>query len=314
MGIAPEIKPIPPRQKIANVGKYAATLYASHKSMTFDGILEWAVNFNIFGISTFPIRRFNPVTVSIWLKNTKAAAPNNAHQTIVGRWFPTFGGGLSINEGGWRWMINDIATGPGTRPLHFHLCTHFLAGIWIYSLADFPLNEWVHVVMTYSGNANASGLKMYWNGQQVPTGIVFNNWFTSALNSNAFSHLLWGTQYTVWPTGPVVPVDPPVLTWFYEGLMDESSFWRYELTPVEVAALYNGGYPVSPLHVGWKNNKPVDRYFRMGEFTDGTPWVLPGSSIGWWRGPISPPATLSNMFWNNDGATPPLRVSEDVPP
>jgi hypothetical protein len=299
----------------AKKGALANSIYASHKSMTFDGIQEWMANFNIFGISTFPIRRFNPVSVSIWLKNTKFLAPDNAHQTIVGRWFPTVGGGLAANEGGWRWMINDIATGVGTRPLHFHLCTNFVNGIWVYSTVDFPFNVWTHVTMTYDGSGNANGLKMYWDGQQVPVVILFNNWFSSALNSNAYSHLLWGTQYTAWPTGFGGPsVWPPVLTWFYEGLMDESAFWRFELNATEVEHLYQGGYPADPLHVGLPNGKTVDRYFRMGEHTDGTPWVLPGSSISWDRMPISPPATLSNGFWNNDGATPPLRVSEDVAP
>jgi hypothetical protein len=296
-------------------GAMANTVYASHKSLTFDGIQEWMANFNLFGISTFPIRRFNPVTVSMWVKSTKALAPNNAHQTIVGRWFPTFGGGLAINEGGWRWMINDIATGPGTRPLHFHLCTHFLNGLWIYSNVDFPLNQWVHVCMTYAGLGVAAGLRMYWDGQPVATSTIgTTTWTTSALNSNAFSSLLWGTQYTVWPTGPAVPVVPPILTWFFEGLMDESAFWRFELNATEVLDLYNGGHPADPLHVGLANGRTVDRYFRMGEHTDGTPFVLPGSSISWDRMPISPPATLSNGFWNNDGATPPLRVSEDVAP
>lgn len=313
MGTAPEIKPSPPRQKPYVTSLLMAALYASFKSMTFDGLSDWAVNFNIFGTSTFPIRRFNKVSVSFWVKSEKNDATNP--QVIVSRWFPF--NSLPIDEGGWRWMIWSQAVGGSplvTRGLHFHLCTNLFEGIWIYSQASFPLNTWVHVVMTYAGLGDVSGLKMYWNGLEVPIYVGLNNWTTSALNSNAYSHLLWGTQYTAWPPGGPSPTWPPVLTYFFEGKMDESCFWRYELDALEVEALHNGGYPVSPLHVGLSNGKPVDRYFRMGEHTDGQPWVLPGSSIAFDRMPLSPPATLSNMFWNNDGATPPLRVSEDVAP
>lgn len=279
-----------------------ASCYRTTKSLEFDGTSDWMANLNSFGISTFPIRIYNKVTVSIWVKSTKSSG--TPQQTIISRWFPTYGGGLEVNEGGWRWMISDIGT--VSRALHFHLCTHWLQGLWVESQSSFPLNTWTHVVMTYDGSGDTSGLKMYWDGVLQPVNVIFNGWSTTAINSNAYSHLLWGVQYTCWIGG--VYQGSPVLTYWFEGKMDESSFWRYELNSDEVKLLYNQGKPTSPLHVGLKNNKTVDRYFRMGEKTDGFVWFT--LAISWNRMPLAPPATLSNGLWNNPT---PDRITEDTP-
>jgi hypothetical protein len=302
--------PPPMRAALSN------SIYASHRSLTFDGISDWMANFNIFGVSTFPIRRFNSVTVNMWVKSTKNDA--STEQVIISRWFPF--NNIAINEGGWRWYLWNAVGGGNplvNRALVFQVNTWLLEGLWIYSQASFPLDTWVNVTMTYDGSAQVAtgpgtpGLKMYWDGVWQPIYVIWSTWTTNALNSNAYSHLLWGTQYTAFPGG-VGPIWPPVLTYSFEALMDESSFWRHTLTPTEVLHLSNAGYPADPLHVGLPSKK-VDRYFRMGEWTDTTPWVL-GHSISWDRMPISPPATLSNGFWNNDGVLPSLRVSEDVAP
>jgi len=294
-------------QKAALKGAMAASMYHSTKSLTFDGISDWAANFNLFGISTFPIRKYNISSVSMWVKSTKNSA--NPQQTIVGRWFPTYGGGLAVNEGGWRWFLSDLGT--GNRQLHFHLCTHFLNGLWITSTDEFPLNEWVHVTMTYDGTGGSgAGLKMYWDGVEVSTNVIYTNWTSSAVNSNAYSHLLWGCQYTAWPPGSPPHSWPPVLTYWFEGGINEACFWRHELDADEVLALYNNGYPESPCHVALPDGH-IERYFRMGEWTDGTPWIS-GYSISWNRHAYG--GTNTNMFWNNDGAIPPLRVVEDVAP
>lgn len=287
------------------------SLYHSIKSMTFDGVVEWMVNFNILGVSTFPIRRFNSVSVSMWVK-AEGGPGFPLQQIIVSRWFPF--DGLILDEGGWRWYLWDAPLTVGA--MVFQVSTHALEGLWVYSQTAFPLDQWVHVVMTYDGSstistsASSGGLKMFWDGVWQPLHTIWGTWTTNALNSNAFSHLLWGAQYTAFPGG-VGPVWPPVIAHFFEGRLDESCFWRHTLDTNEVLALHNNGHPVNPMHVGLPN-KPADRYFRMGEVADGTPWILPGSSISWCRNPVT--GTLSNGFWNNDGATPPLRVVLDSAP
>ena len=92
--------------------------------------------------------------------------------------------------------------------------------------------------------------------------------------------------------------------------MDESALWRTDLSAAEVLHLYQQGYPADPLHVGLPT-KHVDRYYRMGENTDGAPWLF-GHSISAVRFPIG--GTNTNGFWNNDGFVPAVRISEDVAP
>lgn len=284
-----------------------AMKYRSTKALTFNGVDDWMANFNFMGTSTFPIRRYNKASVTTVFKSTKGSTATA--QVIEGRWFPF--NGFLIDEGGWRIYLYDLQASGNplvNRACVFQVCTHALEGLWIYSTESFPLNEHVRVTLTYDGSGTVAGLKMYWGEVQKSTYTVWGTWTTNALNSNAYSHLLWGCQYTAFPNG-VGPVWPPVLTYWFEGIMDESCFWRYELNAQEVAALANGRNPADPLHVGLANGKPAERYFRMGERTDGAPWIM-GNSISWCRYPIG--GTLSNGFWNNDGATPSLRITEDV--
>lgn len=286
----------------------AGSKYRSTKSITFDGLADMMAMFNLFGSDTFVIRMNQPSSVSLWIKRTKADC--SREQIIINRWFPTIGGGLSINEGGWRMYLWDVAV-PGQQRLVIQLCTHFLNGLWMYSNAQFPLNTWVHVAFTYDGTgAPGAGLKMFWDGVQQATTYLINNWNTIAINSNAYSHLLWGTQYTAWDPLGALPDWPPIVTWWFEGQMDETALYRYELTPNEVAALYDQGYPQSPLHVGLPA-RTCQSHHRMGELSDGVPFF--GTwNVCWSRSPQT--GYLRNAFWNNDGATPPGRVIEDSAP
>lgn len=273
-----------------------ASLYRSTHSLEYDGISDWSAQYNLFGISTFPIRRFNLASVSIWVKATGGPGfPGES--VIVTRWFPH--PSVAINEGGWRWYLWDVPAST-VGAMVFQCCTYFLQGVWIHSNASFPLNQWVHVVMTWDGDAStpdAAGLKMYWDGVQQATTTIFSNWTTNAINSSAYSHLMFGTSYTGWPGG--VPTWPPVLSWWWEGQLDEVGLWYAELTQDEVTTLYNNGHPESPLHVGLPS-KYCFNYYRMGERTDGTPWVFPNSAIIWGRGPVSTwPVAGPNMFYNN---------------
>lgn len=238
-----------------------AARYRSVKSLEFDGIIDWAAVPNTFGIDTFVIRRSNSVTVSLWVKSTKVSGV--AEQCLGGRWFPTIGGGIELNEGGWRIYIQDF--GGVNRALIVQFCTYWLSGLWIHSNVSFPTNSWVHVCVTYDGSATAAGLKMYWNSVLQATTTIFAGWGSEAINSNAYSHLMIGSRYSAWPG----PVWPPVIWKFFEGVMDEWSLWRYELNASEVAQLYNCGHPIHPMHVGRPNGKTCSSHLRMGEYQDG---------------------------------------------
>ncbi len=285
--------------------------YQSHKSLTFDGISD--IMFCISGfVNTFPIQSTVPATVSLWVKNTGDGDVSVEQQTIMSRWFPFQG--MAISEGGWRIYLQDTtfaATPNTTRAMVVHLSRHFLDGLWVHTAESFPLDEWVHVVMTYDGSRSWTGINVYWNGVAQTILRVFSSWSTASVPSNAYSHLIWGGQYTAWHPLGANPDWPPPIVWHFEGLMDETTLWYHELSATEVLELYHGGRPQNPLQVGRSNSKFTNGYFRMGDPSDGTPWVL-GNSICWGR--FRADAHFRNGFWNNDGLIPPARVSTDVPP
>lgn len=283
-----------------------ASLYRSQKSLSFNGISEWMAVLLTLGGDTFIIRRFDISSVNIWVKTAAATAP--VEQIIVGRWFPF--PSLPIDEGGWRMYIWDVPAAPNvSRAMVFHLSTDLFRGVWIYSQVSFPLDTWVMVTLTWDGfiAGSVAGLKMYWDGQQVATHTILDNWTTSAINSNAFSSLIWGSHFSSWWPGGAMPDDPPELGGFFEGLMDEHTFWRHELTAAEVAGLYRAGHPQSPMNVGIPGGHPVDTHFRMGEPSDGLAFF----AFGRFCFPRYPVAGTNRVaIWN----TLVPRVTEDVAP
>lgn len=51
-----------------------------------------------------------------------------------------------------------------------------------YTPSDLVAGKWYNVIVTYSGNSNASGINMYVNGKKVSFGILANTLTTSILN------------------------------------------------------------------------------------------------------------------------------------
>jgi hypothetical protein len=281
---------------------FAATLYRSTKSLYFDGLSDYMfIWYALF--DTFPITRNDAVTINVWVKSEKASGATE--QVIMSRWKP--GGALWVNEGGWRIYIRDLQVGAGnplvSRALSFFLCTNMITGIWIYSQSPFPTNTWTMVTLTFSGSQKASGLKMYWDGVQQSTYTALDTWGSDIVNSNAYSHLMWGTQYTAYPN--LIYQWPPIPTYWFEGVMDETTLWQHEFTAAEVARLFRSGNPQSSLNVGLPSGKNVDTHFRMGELSDGTPYG--GLKVSHGRYPVA--GTYRDALWNNVGAA---RVIEDV--
>lgn len=284
-----------------------AARYVSHKSIEFDGLIDWVAVPNVFGIDTFIIRRSQASSVSFWVKNTKSSTTGDG-QYLLSRWFPTFGGGISINEGGWRIFLRNWTSPAVTRSLTVNFCTHGLSGFWIYSLSSFPLNSWVHVLISYDGSGGASGCNMYWNGVLQSTHTLFSGWFSEAINSNAYSHLMMGSWYTNWPGG-VYTGGAPIITGWMEGMMDEVSLWRYALDATEALQLYNCGYPIHPMHVGRPNGRTCSSHLRMGEYTDNQVLVAGVINLVQARYPVG---GVYRPAWINNPV--PDRILEDVSP
>jgi len=110
----------------------------------------------------------------------------------------------------------------------------------------FTAGQWVHFVVTYSGNGQSSGLKLYLNGvEQTP---VVNNNVTmtgSFDNSNDFTLFIGDIDTTV----------------------DEAFFYSDELISGEVTTLYNGG-TVAPARTLHTDNLVSDWSFNAQNVTD----------------------------------------------
>jgi len=111
---------------------------------------------------------------------------------------------------------------------------------------------WCHVAVTYSGNQNSNGVKIYIDGVLDVTGGSGN--VTNTLITTDPSQV--GRRNSAFP---------------YPGHIDEVSFWSVELNSTEVAAVYNSGIPDNLLEHTQVAN--LDHWYRMGDF-DTIPIVL----------------------------------------
>lgn len=284
-------------------------LHRSHTSLTFDGLTD--IMFVLSGFAdTFRIAPTQDSSISMWVKNTKADTSGSGQQTLMSRWFST--STAAINEGGWRMYLWDTtfgATPNTTRAMVIQLSTSIFNGLWVHTTDSFPLDEWVHVVMTYDGSASVSGVKCYWDGVEKNLVTVLGSW-SGTPPSSSTTHMMWGAQYTAWFPGGGNPDVPEIPRYHFEGLMDETAVWRFELSATEVLELYHGGKPANPIHVGRAASKPSQGWWRMGDGSDGAPFSgVFGICFGRWRADAPP----RNAFWNNDGFSPPVRLSTDVP-
>lgn len=94
----------------------------------------------------------------------------------------------------------------------------------ITSITSLTLNSWQHIVLTYDGNKNTSGINMYLNSTNISFTTALNALTGSVSNSDILNI---GSN-----TGS---------SSFYNGVIDEVSIFSKVLSPTEVTELYNGG-------------------------------------------------------------------------
>lgn len=104
---------------------------------------------------------------------------------------------------------------------------HFWPGnaIRIRTQQEFPINEWVHVTMSYDGSSKVNGLKIYANGQQLPVEIIRDE-LTKEITGGGSEEIAIGQRFR--DRG------------FKNGLVDEFQIYNRELTSIEVAQVANG--------------------------------------------------------------------------
>jgi hypothetical protein len=95
------------------------------------------------------------------------------------------------------------------------------------STQPLTVNVWHHIVMTYDGSGNDSGLTIYVNGSIPGQSTASLGTYVAMSNTAA--------DFTI---GVVAQSN------FYEGNMDEFSVFNVELTAAQVLAIYNAGTPI----------------------------------------------------------------------
>lgn len=201
---------------------FSAVSFFNNYSVLFDGINDYVTfgnNIN-YDIAT-------QFSVSLWIR------PNNlsAIRTFVSK---------AENAGNiYGWSLRHETTGqltlqarvPGALTSQTSTNT-VTAGVWN------------HVVLTYSGNSNVSGFKVYVNNVSYtyPAFTLPASWLAS-------QDFVLGARGTN--------------TQYFSGNIDEVSVWNKQLSAAEVATLYNSGVPTNCSAVSFNAN--LTNYWRLGD-------------------------------------------------
>lgn len=140
-------------------------------------------------------------------------------------------------------MVDSVSNGAGTgfnwssalstAKVRFNFLNTGSTGAVLDSISQIKDGNWHHVVVTYDGSTNGTGVKLYIDGSHEATGTGTGN--------------LTGTFHNAsdtWVLGAREAGNQPMT-----GSIDEGGVWSRELSAAEVTSLYNAGaglaYPFS---------------------------------------------------------------------
>ena len=133
--------------------------------------------------------------------------------------------------------------------------------LYVTSTSQTPLNQWVHLTLTYDGSSLASGVNMYLNGVPETIITVYNTLTASTLNTTDFQ--ISGRDGG---NGDIV------------GKVDQVSVFDYELSSSQVSTLYGGGTAITnPMTI---SPKPIS-YYQLGDQSvdNGANYLVPNNSL-----------------------------------
>ena len=88
--------------------------------------------------------------------------------------------------------------------------------------------SWINLTFTYDGSGNVSGLKIYLNGDEMPTSTVEN-----------------GTYLAMTNTAAPFKIGRSFNNRYLNGKMSNLQVWGIELSETEIETLYNSGVPLT---------------------------------------------------------------------
>lgn len=215
--------------------------FSNTKSMSFDGVNEW-IDMGTASELEFGIAE--AFSVSIWVKTT-----NSGSRRIMSR-------------------LSSAATNPGWQAIMI------ASGVWRFQLIGTTSGRitvesgssliddgnWHHLVATYDGSDDATGVTLYIDGSSVSDTDTENDLVGDITN-----------------TGPMnVGAIRNITSVTWDGNLDEPSVWDKELSSGEVSDIYNSGaaadlseHSAAANLVGW---------WRLGDSTDSITTIVDRSS------------------------------------
>tara|TARA_R110002074_G_scaffold167177_1_gene328146 strand:- start:71 stop:1261 length:1191 start_codon:yes stop_codon:yes gene_type:complete len=188
-----------------------APSFSNVYSLNFDGVDDYLQlgdqNIFSFGNGTTD----SPFSISYWIKPQTVAAGTG----IFGK-----ESSVSTREYSAMFSYNNVRIRLWDNVNGGHLT--------LGSANPLSVNVWHHIVMTYDGSGNDTGLKIYVNAS-IPA------------QSTASS----GTYVAMSNTAADFTIGAVFGSYFYEGNMDEFSMFNIELTAAQVLAIYNAGTPTN---------------------------------------------------------------------
>jgi len=179
--------------------------FSNLKSVLFGGVNEFVV---VGGVGNF--ERTTKFSISCWFKTSSAAAEFIVSRQANSGLFP--GWNMFIEAGQIKAaLINN--NGTSNR-------------IFIRTNSTFNDSNWHHLVMTYDGSSNTSGLFLYLDGSLEAITVITNALSASILTSANFQ--ISGRD------GPNVVLN---------GSVDETAIYDKNLSAAEVTEIYNSGIP-----------------------------------------------------------------------
>ncbi|MEX2594176.1 MAG: DUF1553 domain-containing protein [Anditalea sp.] len=166
--------------------------------------------------------RNEPFAISIWLRTLK--------DSLQGAVFSK-SGGFANGYRGYDLMLREdgrlSATLSHTWPAN---------AIEVHTTDKIPVDEWVHLVMSYDGSSKAKGLQIYLNGKPMELEIITDHLKRSILT--------YGKDKETWGNPGNLRIGSRDNETLSEALVDEFSVFDRRLSPVEISALYGTPDPI----------------------------------------------------------------------
>ena len=171
----------------------------------------------------------DPFSISFWIKIP----------TLNGTWKGCISNTQNLaGTAGYRgWQISMY----GSMDISFHLINNWnTSGKFIgrYSTEDPVDNAWHHIVCTYNGDADVNSIKIYLDGDEDDS---LSTYLYSALGTNT---IVSSEDIRIGESFKPAAASGGTTYNLQGGYMDEISIWNFELSSVQVTALYNSGEPL----------------------------------------------------------------------